>query len=290
MKTLLMISFSVFFVFSIFSCATVPEKAGQRHEAQEYQAPQPAEGPHMHGQPHHGRHQMGGMDACVGKNQNDACEFSAPHGTVTGICRVMHDQLTCTPKGAPGKERQHPAEYQTPPPTGGPNMQGQPPQRKMPPKEIVDACVGKNQNDACEFAAPHGTVTGICRTMHNQLSCAPKGAPGRDRHKPGEFQPASPAGGHQIQGQQPQRRMPPKEIVDACVGKKQDDACEFTAPHGKVTGICRTMHNQLSCSPKGAPGRDRHKPGEFQPAPPAGGQPEQGQPPQRRSPSEGSIY
>ena len=261
MKTLLTIFFSVFLSLTTVSCVTVPENAGQRHDAQEYQAPPPSGGPQIQGQPTQRRMPPREVsDACNGKNQEDACEFNAPHGMVTGICRMVQNQLSCTPKGAPGRERQQPGEFQMPPPEGGPQVQGQQPQRRVPPKEVSDACIGKNQEDACVFNAPSGTATGICRMVQNQLACTPKGAPGKGRQQPGEFQAPPPEGGPQVPGQQPQRRMAPKEIVDACVGKKQDDACEFIAPHGTVTGICRTMHNQLTCAPKGTPGRERQQP------------------------------
>jgi hypothetical protein len=81
-------------------------------------------------------------------------------------------------------ERQNASEYQIPPPAGGTQVQGQPPHRRTPPKEISDACIGKNQEDACEFNAPHGKVTGICRTIHNQLACTPKGEPRKEKQQP----------------------------------------------------------------------------------------------------------
>ena len=54
-------------------------------------------------------------------------------------------------------------------------------------------------------------------------------------------QPGGPLGG------------PPQEAIDACSGVSEGDACEFMAPHGKITGTCRSIEGQLACVPAGGP-------------------------------------
>ncbi len=46
-----------------------------------------------------------------------------------------------------------------------------------PPQEALNACNGKRDSDACQFRAPHGTITGTCQTIQNQLACVPEGGP-----------------------------------------------------------------------------------------------------------------
>jgi Spy/CpxP family protein refolding chaperone len=47
----------------------------------------------------------------------------------------------------------------------------------------------------------------------------------------------------------------PREVVDACDGKRAGDACEFVTPRGETwTGSCRqTIQNFLVCAPEGNP-------------------------------------
>ena len=56
------------------------------------------------------------------------------------------------------------------------NQQGQPPTR-TPPQEAIDACSGTGEGGTCEFMAPHGRITGICRLIEGQLACVPAGGP-----------------------------------------------------------------------------------------------------------------
>jgi hypothetical protein len=51
-----------------------------------------------------------------------------------------------------------------------------------PPEEAVAACEGKNEGDRCEFTSPcDQTISGICRSIEEQLACVPEGGP-RGRH------------------------------------------------------------------------------------------------------------
>ena len=67
----------------------------------------------------------------------------------------------------------------------------------------------------------------------------------------------------QAQGQNVGQHLPPKEAFDACVGKTEQNACQFTAQKGLETGTCSTVQNQLACvaphgnGQKGQPGGDQ---------------------------------
>jgi Spy/CpxP family protein refolding chaperone len=84
----------------------------------------------------------------------------------------------------PSDPRRPPGQGQ--PPAGsspqGPPGQGMPegPQARPVPQEAIAACVGKNEQEACQFKAPHGNVNGTCRRNQNQLVCIP-GSPQPDR-------------------------------------------------------------------------------------------------------------
>jgi hypothetical protein len=59
---------------------------------------------------------------------------------------------------------------------GGGREGGRPPQG--PPQEAIAACEGLNEGDSCEFTSPRGdTIGGICRSIEEQLACAPEGGP-----------------------------------------------------------------------------------------------------------------
>jgi hypothetical protein len=48
-----------------------------------------------------GRPPQEAIDACSGAGEGDDCEFMAPHGKVTGTCRLIEGQLACVPAGGP---------------------------------------------------------------------------------------------------------------------------------------------------------------------------------------------
>ncbi len=49
-------------------------------------------------------------------------------------------------------------------------------------------------------------------------------------------------------------RTPPQEAIQACTGKSEQAACEFTWQKGTEAGVCETVQGQLACSPKHSPG------------------------------------
>ncbi|NJD60991.1 MAG: hypothetical protein C3F13_16080 [Anaerolineales bacterium] len=46
---------------------------------------------------------------------------------------------------------------------------------------------------------------------------------------------------------------PPQEAIDACEGKSEQNACEFTSQKGTETGVCEMVESLLACSPKHGP-------------------------------------
>ncbi len=61
-------------------------------------------------------------------------------------------------------------------------------------------------------------------------------------------------GGPSPDGQQQGPGGPPPEAIDACSGQSQGAACQFSSPHGQVSGTCQTVRQQqLACVPAGGP-------------------------------------
>jgi hypothetical protein len=169
------------------------------------------------------------MASSINQYPNKEFKMKKIYSIIFSVFLVISTVSICIAAENTG-ERQNASEYQILPLA---QRQGQPSERITPLKEALDACTGKNQEDVCEFSAPFGRVTGICRTINNnQLDCMPSGQP-------------------------PERITPPKEALDACTGKNQEDVCEFSAPFGRVTGICRTINNQLNCMPAGPPRKEQ---------------------------------
>jgi hypothetical protein len=47
----------------------------------------------------------------------------------------------------------------------------------QPPKEAIAACARQSQGASCQFTARHGSVTGTCTAIQQQLACVPAGGP-----------------------------------------------------------------------------------------------------------------
>lgn len=47
-----------------------------------------------------------------------------------------------------------------------------------------------------------------------------------------------------------QGKNPPLEATNACENKDQGSSCSFSAPHGKITGICRNLGGIVACVPQ----------------------------------------
>jgi len=96
------------------------------------------------------------------------------------VTSIEERQIMLTPQ-------QSPQTYPQQQPSNNPNHGGQPMHKelnqpplgqKTPPQEAVDTCNGLNAGVICEFQAPHGLITGICRLVsQQQLACVPINGP-----------------------------------------------------------------------------------------------------------------
>ena len=70
-------------------------------------------------------------------------------------------------------------------------------------------------------------------------------------------------GGERPDGPPPHMRggTPPKEAIDACIGKAEQSTCVMTTPHGEKSGVCGIPQGteELACMPTG------HKPRKGKP-------------------------
>lgn len=120
-----------------------------------------------------------------------------------------------------------------------------------PPQEMVDACSGKAEGEACSFTSPRGEVPGFCAASNiGVLACRPQGGQGMGRGGQGMGQGMG-AGAGMGRGQG--RGLPP-EAAAACSGKSVGDDCAFTMPMGEVTGSCAARNGVLTCCPRNGQG------------------------------------
>ncbi len=110
-----------------------------------------------------------------------------------------------------------------------------------PPPEALDACSDKSEGTTCSFDAPHGTVTGSCRSIQAQSVCAPDNPSAQHR------------GGRGLgdAGRSTRGRFagPPPEALSACEGKMDGDACKVQTPRGDHDGRCRSQGGEPFCVP-----------------------------------------
>ncbi len=59
-------------------------------------------------------------------------------------------------------------------------------------------------------------------------------------------------------GTPPMGGQPPTEAISACSGLSENASCEFTSPHGTITGTCLAVQSQLACVPEGGPPSGSH--------------------------------
>lgn len=77
---------------------------------------------------------------------------------------------------------------------------------------------------------------------------------------PGE-PPAPPAWSAPVPAEAHGPRRPPQEAMEACAGKRSELSCSFQTPHGRESGLCRSVGRLLACVPFGAPPMRRGGPG-----------------------------
>jgi hypothetical protein len=96
------------------------------------------------------------------------------------------------------------------------------------PPAPIEACLGKNPGDSCQFAAPGGqTVDGTCTPQQGELWCETQGGGGIDA------------------------------AVEACVGKAPGDACAATVYGQDYEGTCQDSFGEFACTPgEGGSGDD----------------------------------
>ncbi|MCK5614348.1 hypothetical protein KAR91_71440 [Candidatus Pacearchaeota archaeon] len=99
------------------------------------------------------------IDACKSGNEGDSCSFETPRGSLSGRCISVKGGIVCAPKDAPQRS------------SGSGNER-----KGAPPQEAIDACSSKKENDSCQIETPRGTLSGSCRSIEDQLACAPKDA------------------------------------------------------------------------------------------------------------------
>lgn len=56
---------------------------------------------------------------------------------------------------------------------GGQVGEGVPRRGGMPPREAQEACSSKSSGQSCSFRAPHGSISGVCRSIQGALACVP---------------------------------------------------------------------------------------------------------------------
>jgi hypothetical protein len=98
----------------------------------------------------------------------------------------------------------------------------QPPHRRAPPPEAIQACASKSSGAACTVTLPDRQVEGTCEAMGETLAC----------------RPAHPHG-------------PPPEAIAACQGQQDGATCSMTHHGQQIQGQCRTgPDNQSACVPE----------------------------------------
>ncbi len=105
--------------------------------------------------------------------------------------------------------------------------------------------------DPADYPTGHGPQGDAIR-IFNYARCVRGGVAG-GLFTGGEVDPLAGSGSREPGGQMGQPggppREPPQEAIDACAGASEGAACEFMAPHGKVTGTCRQVPGYFACVP-----------------------------------------
>jgi hypothetical protein len=109
----------------------------------------------------------------------------------------------------------------------------------------IDACSDLGAGSTCSV----GPGSGTCEDVQGQLICVPEEGPQSAHEGPPDSSQQPPGG---VPGQQNEpERQPPQEAITACNEQTQGAICQFTAPHGAVTGTCNLIQQQLACVPAG---------------------------------------
>jgi hypothetical protein len=100
-----------------------------------------------------------------------------------------------------------------------------------PPTEAITACVGKTEQDTCEFTWSKGTETGVCETVQGSLACSPqRGGQGGGNQQGSNQQVGKQQGSNQQGGgNQPQDGAPAYNIEQATSDKAQGMTISYDA-------------------------------------------------------------
>jgi len=112
--------------------------------------------------------------------------------------------------------------------------------------------------DPLEYPHGHGPQGDAIRII-NYARCVRGGVEQVEGANPGEVELDEAASLENNQPGLSQRLpaggVPPEESLQACSGLSEGSACQFSAPHGMVSGVCLPISSQLACIPGDGPGR-----------------------------------
>ena len=115
-----------------------------------------------------------------------------------------------------------------------------------PPQEALNACQSKQDGDSCQFESPHGTISGTCQTIRNQIACVPEGPQG------------SLQGGQQ-QGE-PEQQRPPRQQNTQTFEPYTDATSVPNAVVDTGQKSCYDTQQEIACPAEGEAfyGQDAH--------------------------------
>jgi hypothetical protein len=170
---------------------------------------------------------------------------------LVGVCMIVGGCIDQTQEGQAGEP--YAQETVVASPQEHPGPQGPNSRLELPPA-MADACVGKSVNDTCELMTGETVINGACMTIQNgSMACFPARSDRRPMPPNESMQgpypgPAPPGGPRGIN----LPRGIPREMIDACGGKSENDACALKTNEGVLNGTCGIRHSgELACFPTG---------------------------------------
>jgi hypothetical protein len=107
--------------------------------------------------------------------------------------------------------------------------------------------------DPADYPTGHGPQGDAIR-IYNYVRLVRNGAEFEEGVGSGADASAQPPANNQSSGRQPPAGgSPPQEAINACSGLSENAACQFTTPHGEISGTCLAVTDQLACVPAGGP-------------------------------------
>ncbi|MEW8585409.1 MAG: DUF1566 domain-containing protein, partial [Candidatus Thiodiazotropha sp.] len=124
-----------------------------------------------------------------------------------------------------------------------------------PPPEAFEACEQKQQESACSFRAPHGTVEGSCRNLREGMVCVPKdfrrgpapgGPPAEGRYGPRESDFRRPVEPAVIQVRPPETSVDPVARGTAAVQNKVPDSGQIDCFNNRERMACGDLQQRFT--------------------------------------------